>query len=99
MASGLIRVTPEQLQATSGQLNQGAGSINATLQQLSGQVNALGGEWAGAGQTRFVAAFAQWQTAQRNLHTALETIAQLTASAATSYATNDQQVGASFGNA
>jgi WXG100 family type VII secretion target len=98
MAGGLIRVTPEQLQATSGQLNQGAATIDTTLQQLSRQVEALGSDWAGVGQQRFLAAYTQWQTAQRNLHQALETIAQLTASAATSYATNDQQVGASFGS-
>lgn len=95
--SGIIRVTPEQLQATSGQLNQGAGTIDGLLKQLSGQVNSLGADWAGVGQQRFLAAYQQWQSAQLNLHQALETIAQLTAQAASSYATNDQQVGASFG--
>jgi WXG100 family type VII secretion target len=94
--SGLIRVTPEQLQATSAQLNQGAGTIDGLLKQLSGQVNALGAEWAGVGQQRFLAAYQQWQAAQANLHAALETIAQLTARAAVSYATNDQQVAATF---
>jgi WXG100 family type VII secretion target len=95
--AGLIRVTPEQLQSTSGQLNQGAGTIDGLLKQLAGQVNSLGAEWAGAGQQRFLAAFQQWQTAQTNLHQALETIAQLTAQAAVSYQTNDQQVAGSFG--
>ena len=42
--AGLIRVTPEQLESTSGQLNQGAGTIDALLKQLSGQVSALGAE-------------------------------------------------------
>jgi WXG100 family type VII secretion target len=93
---GLIRVTPEQLQATSRQLNQGAGTIDGLLKQLSGQVNALGADWAGAGQQRFLAAYQQWQAAQANLHAALETIAQLTARAAVAYATNDQQVAATF---
>lgn len=79
---GLIRVTPEQLQTTSA--------------QLTGQVNALGADWAGAGQQRFLAAYQQWQAAQANLHAALETIAQLTARAAVAYATNDQQVAATF---
>lgn len=93
---GLIRVTPEQLQTTSAQLNQGAGTIDGLLKQLSGQVNALGADWAGAGQQRFLAAYQQWQAAQANLHAALETIAQLTARAAVAYATNDQQVAATF---
>jgi 6 kDa early secretory antigenic target len=93
---GLIRVTPEQLQTTSAQLNQGAGTIDGLLKQLSGQVNALGADWAGVGQQRFLGAYQQWQSAQTNLHAALETISQLTAQAATSYSTNDQQVGATF---
>ncbi|MBO0693512.1 MAG: WXG100 family type VII secretion target [Acidimicrobiaceae bacterium] len=97
MATGLIRVTPEQLQAASGQLNQGAATIDGLLKQLSGQVNSLGADWAGVGQQRFLAAYQQWQTAQLNLHQALETIAQLTAQAAVAYETNDTQVGATFG--
>jgi WXG100 family type VII secretion target len=95
--AGLIRVTPEQLQATSASLNQGAGAIDTTLKQLSTQVSSLGADWAGTGQQRFLAAYTQWQTAQTNLHQALETIAQLTAQAAVAYETNDAQVGASFG--
>jgi WXG100 family type VII secretion target len=95
--AGLIRVTPEQLESTSGQLNQGAGTIDALLRQLSGEVSALGADWAGMGQQRFLAAFQQWQTAQVNLHQALETISQLTAQAAVSYQTNDQQVASTFG--
>jgi WXG100 family type VII secretion target len=95
--AGLIRVTPEQLESTSGQLNQGAGTIDALLKQLSGQVSALGADWAGMGQQRFLAAFQQWQTAQVNLHQALETISQLTAQAAVSYQNNDQQVASTFG--
>lgn len=97
MPAGLIRVTPEMLQATSTQFNQGAASIDATLKQLNGQVNSLGNDWAGTGQVRFAAAFAQWQSAQVNLHQALETIAMLTSRAASSYTLQDDQVGASFG--
>ncbi len=96
--AGLIRVTPEQLESASGQLNQGAGTIDALLKQLSGQVTALGSEWAGMGQQRFLAAFQQWQTAQVNLHQALETISQLTAQAAVSYQSNDQAVASTFGS-
>lgn len=97
--SGLIRVTPDQLQSASAQLNQGAATIDAMLRQLSGQVDALGADWAGVGQQRFLASYQQWQTAQANLHQALQTIAQLTAQAAVAYQSNDAQVGASFGGA
>ncbi len=94
--AGYIRVTPEQLASVSAQLNGGAGTIDATLNQLSGQVAPLGSDWAGAGQARFQAAWEQWQTSQRNLHQALETISQLTGQAGTAYADNDAQVGQSF---
>lgn len=94
--AGLIRVTPEQLETASGQLNQGANTIDALLKQLAGQVNSLGSEWAGMGQTRFLQAYGEWQQAQGKLHQALETISQLTAQAAVSYQTNDQQVASTF---
>lgn len=96
MSSGLIRVTPEQLSAVSAQLNGGAGSIEATLSQLASQVAPLGSDWAGVAQTRFQALWAQWQASSRQLHQALEEIAQLMAQAGAAYAANDQQVAASF---
>jgi early secretory antigenic target protein ESAT-6 len=95
--SGLIRVTPEQLASVSGQLNAGAGSIEGTLSQLASQVAPLGSDWAGAGQARFLALWQQWQSSSRQLHQALVEIAQLMSQASVAYATNDQQVAASFG--
>jgi WXG100 family type VII secretion target len=95
--SGLIRVTPEQLSSVSSQLNGGAANIDSIGAQLAGQVSPLGSDWAGAGQMQFQAAWEQWQTAQRNLHQALETIAGLMSRASVSYAENDQTVGSSFG--
>lgn len=95
--AGFIRVTPEQLMGVAGQLNAGAGSIEATLGQLAGQVSPLGADWAGVGQARFLALWQQWQTSSRNLHQALEEISQLMRHASAAYEANDQQVAASFG--
>ncbi|MBJ7610071.1 MAG: WXG100 family type VII secretion target [Candidatus Dormibacteraeota bacterium] len=95
--AGLIRVTPEQLASVSGQLNGGASSIESTLSQLAGQVAPLGSDWAGVGQARFQAAWQQWQTSSKQLHQALLEISQLTGRASAAYASNDQQVGSSFG--
>jgi early secretory antigenic target protein ESAT-6 len=97
MVAGFIRVTPEQLAGVAGQLNAGAGSIEATLGQLAGQVSPLGSDWAGAGQARFLALWQQWQTSSRNLHQALEEISQLMRQASVAYESNDQQVASSFG--
>lgn len=95
--AGFIRVTPEQLMGVAGQLSAGAGSIEATLGQLAGQVAPLGSEWAGAGQARFLALWQQWQASSRSLHQALEEISLLMRQASVAYETNDQQVAASFG--
>jgi WXG100 family type VII secretion target len=97
--AGLIRVTPEQLSAVSGQLNSGAGSIESTLSQLASQVAPLGSDWAGVGQARFLSLWQQWQTSSKQLHQALEGIAQLMQGASVAYESNDQQVGANFSGA
>lgn len=95
--AGLIRVTPEQLAGVSSQLNGGAASIDATLSQLASQVAPLGSDWAGVGQARFMALYAQWQSSSRSLHQALVDIAMLMRQASVAYEQNDTQVGASFG--
>src|SRR5690348_6625511 len=99
MAGGLIRVTPEQLNAVAGQLNAGAGSIEGTLAQLAGNVAPLGTDWAGVAQTRFIGLWEQWQSSSRQLHQALVEIAQLMNQAGAAYDTNEQQVASSFGRA
>jgi WXG100 family type VII secretion target len=94
---GLIKVTPEQLLQVSGQLNAGAGSIEATLAQLAGQVAPLGTDWAGVGQARFLELWAEWQRGGAQLHEALTGIASLMAQAAGTYQSGDQGVATSFG--
>jgi WXG100 family type VII secretion target len=50
MAATGIRVTPEQLQQISAQLDAGASSIEGTLRELAGNVAPLGSDWAGVAQ-------------------------------------------------
>jgi uncharacterized protein YukE len=61
MAATGIRVTPEQLQQISAQLDTGASSIEGTLRQLAGNVAPLGSDWAGVAQARFLELWAEWQ--------------------------------------
>jgi phage tail tape-measure protein len=61
MAATGIRVTPEQLQQISAQLDAGASSIEGTLRQLAGNVAPLGSDWAGVAQARFLELWAEWQ--------------------------------------
>lgn len=75
--AGAIRVTPDQLAGVSAQLNDGAGSIEATLSQFASLVAPLGPDWAGVGQARFLALWQQWRTSSRQLHQALSDISIL----------------------
>jgi len=95
-AGGLIKVTPEQLSQVSGQLNAGAGNIEATLAQLAGQVAPLGVDWAGVGQARFLELWAEWQRGGAQLREALTGIAGLMTQAAGAYQSGDQGVATSF---
>lgn len=61
MSTTGIRVTPEQLQQISAQLDAGASTIEGTLRQLAGNVAPLGSDWAGVAQSRFLQLWAEWQ--------------------------------------
>jgi WXG100 family type VII secretion target len=97
MSAGLIKVTPEQLSAVSGQLRGGASGIEGTLGQLASSVAPLGTDWAGLAQVRFSELWNQWQTSSRQLQQALAEIATLMQGAASEYAANEQSVAARFG--
>lgn len=97
--SGFIRVTPEQLNATSVRFNGGAGMISDTLAELEREVQALGAEWAGQANERFNALYLQWKNGATQLHEALSGIAGLTAQAGAAYAESEQAIANSFGAA
>ncbi|HEV8652094.1 MAG TPA: WXG100 family type VII secretion target [Actinomycetes bacterium] len=97
MAGIGIRVTPEQLQQVSAQLNAGAAGIDGTLRQLAGSVGPLGSDWAGVAQARFLELWAEWQRSAAGLHDALTGIARLTAQAGANYEQTEQGIAASFG--
>jgi 6 kDa early secretory antigenic target len=98
MPAGLIRVTPEQLAAVAAQLNGGAGSIDAILGQLAGNVAPLGSDWAGVAQGRFLQLWEQWQSSSRQLQQALAEIGVLMQRASGAYAATEQQNAALFGH-
>ena len=97
MAVTGIRVTPEQLQQVSAQLDAGASSIEGTLRQLAGNIAPLGSDWAGVAQARFLELWAEWQRSGTTLHQALTGIARLTASAGASYESTEHGIAATFG--
>ncbi len=96
MAAGNILVTPEQLQAISGQLNSGAANIESINSQLQAQVAPLGSDWAGVAQARFQELWMQWQQSSRQIQEALHGISQLMQQAGVNYAETEQAIASSF---
>jgi early secretory antigenic target protein ESAT-6 len=92
-----IRVTPEQLQSVSAQLNSGAANIESTLSQLASQVAPLGSDWAGVAQARFHELWAEWQRSAQGIQEALTGISQLMAQASANYQDTEQAIASSFG--
>ena len=96
MATTGIRVTPEQLQQISAQLDAGASSIEGTLRQLAGNGTAR----VGLGRRRpgpLPRALGRLAAQRCDLHQALTGIARLTARAGASYESAEHGIAASFG--
>ncbi len=92
-----IKVTPEQLQALSGQVARGSGEIEGQLRGLGNTVTPLvGGDWAGQAQQRFTALWDEWQRSAQGLKHALDGISQLMAQAGSAYAQAEQQIASTF---
>ena len=92
-----IKVTPEQLNALSGQVSRGSGEIEGQLRVLSGTIAPLvGGDWGGQASQRFTALWEEWQQSARSLKHALDGISQLMAQAGTAYANAESQIAATF---
>ena len=92
-----IKVTPEQLNALSGQVARGSGEIEGQLRALGNTVAPLvGGDWAGQAQQRFTALWDEWQRSAQGLKHALDGISQLMSQAGTAYASAEQQIASTF---
>jgi len=92
-----IKVTPEQLQALSGQVARGSGEISGQLRTLGSTVAPLvGGDWAGQAQQRFTALWEEWQRSGQGLQHALDGISQLMGQAGTAYANAESQIAGTF---
>jgi WXG100 family type VII secretion target len=96
MAVG-IKVTPEQLQALSGQVSRGSGEIDRHLGSLQGVVSPLvGGDWAGQAQTQFNELWDEWHRSAISLKQALDGISQLMTNAGSAYEQAEQSIAATF---
>jgi WXG100 family type VII secretion target len=92
-----IKVTPEQLNALSGQVSRGSGEIEGQLRALGSTMAPLvGGDWAGQAQQRFTSLWDEWQRSAQGLKHALDGISQLMNQAGTAYADAETQIASTF---
>jgi WXG100 family type VII secretion target len=95
MSTG-IRVTPEQLDALSGQVVRGSAEIDRQLAALTATLAPLGSDWAGQAQQQFQHLWAEWHTAATRLKDALDGIGRLMNQAGQAYATAEQEIASTF---
>lgn len=90
---GYIKVTAEELQSVSGQLNNAAAAILDENTRAMGQVSGLvGAGWEGAASTQFSTLFQQWKTGADQVQEALNGISQLLNNAGVAYASTEDQI-------
>jgi len=95
MASA-IGVTPEHLQAISGEVRQGAAAIELIVAELQKKIEPLTTEWSGAARESFEDLWGQWNDGVENVHEALVAIAELIAKAGLAYAEAERSIAAAF---
>jgi WXG100 family type VII secretion target len=92
-----IKVTPDQLNALSGQVGRGSTEIEGQLRALSNTIAPLvGGDWAGQASMRFNALWDEWQRSAQGLKHALDGISQLMAQAGAAYSQAETQIANTF---
>jgi WXG100 family type VII secretion target len=91
-----ITVTSAELRDTSGQMNAAGGQISAELARLLKRVGDLTGSWTGQASSGFNGYYGQFNQNWSRCEEALKGIANLLASAATSYDEAEAGVAARF---
>ena len=96
MPTGL-KVTPDQLQALSGQVARTSSDVRSGHQGLRGQLSPLfGADWSGQAAAQFTALYEQFDQHARGLSDALDGIGQLLSRAGSAYAQVEQEIASSF---
>lgn len=89
----VIRVTAEELQTISGQLNTTATNISSENQAALAKVQGLVGQgWEGAASEQFNQLFTQWKSSADQIQQSLDGISKLLSKAGTAYTETEQQI-------
>ncbi len=92
-----IKVTSEDLHATSASLRSAAETIKNTSEQAKSQVEGLvQANWTGTAAGAFDQAFMQWKSGADQVDQALNRISELLNNAAQNYETTEQNITQSF---
>ena len=89
-------VSSESMSEVSTRLTAGAVDLQTHLAALKSRVDALGGEWEGAGSSAFGELYAEFTSAGQRLDASLQGIAGMLGRAAEHYAASEAQVAAAF---
>ena len=90
-----IKVTSEQLQSVSSQLQSGSEDVSQRLASMEAQVRALvDADWQGAASDSFRNLYEQWHRGARDVKEALDGISQMLAGAARTYQETEDQLAA-----
>ncbi len=82
---GAIKVTSEQLDAVSRQLDTGRGDVAQQLATMAGRVKSLDTDWQGSASSAFQEMWDKWHAGAKQVEEALSGISSLLARAATTY--------------
>lgn len=95
----LIKVTSEELEGLSQNIQGGSTQIQGELQRMHNAVQPLvDGGWEGAASQQFHQLWEEWHTSAGQLQQALDGIAQLLHGASTTYAETESKIASSMGN-
>jgi|YelNatPaOPRAMG01_1025707.scaffolds.fasta_scaffold113268_2 WXG100 family type VII secretion target len=93
---GQIGVSPDDLQALSGEVHQGAAAIELLIRDLEHKIEPLAAGWQGAARESFEELWAQWHAGAEHVNQALVAIAELLAKAGLAYAEAERSIAEAF---
>lgn len=97
MAIGSFSVRPEQVQALSQSIGQGANGIQQELDELDGKVQQLIGSWDGEAKEAYYQAQRDWNQKLAEIRDILSRISTATSNIATQYDDTDRKAATYFG--
>lgn len=92
-----LKVQHAGLATTSGDLMAAAGRIDARLNRLEGDLDALRPQWTGAANDAYLVARKQWETAMNDMRLLLSTIGSTVSRSNDAYRGADLRGSARFG--